>query len=479
MSIFESSAPVNFPLEQVNTWFRRRGALTRITPHWAGSVIEEAAVAPGSRAKLKSGVPGTRSVITMPWVSEVTRVEETSFTDRQLKGPFKEWEHTHDLLGTAGATVVRDSIRYELLPESEIKAKAKAGEPVRASSLVSMRRFAQRFSGKQVEKHIEAMLAERTRRLEADLAFQQRYAHEPITVVIAGASGMVGRQVQALLTGGGHTVRTLVRREPRTENEFRWNPARGTIDEAAFDGAQAVIHLGGASINTRFSEKNKKRILESRVNSTHLLAQTLAKLAPQGGPQTFICASAIGYYGANRSGELLSEESKPGGDFLAFVCKRWEEVCDPAREAGIRVVNVRTGVVQSALGGALRMQLPLFLSGAGAVLGKGENVQSWISLDDIAGIYVHALFTETLEGPVNAVAPAPVTAKKLAKTVGKAVGRPVLLRAPKLAPALLLGKDGVEQLVLADQTVSCDKLQESGYEFFETDLLTAMRHELG
>lgn len=487
MAQYSHLSTVNFPLETVLQWHRRPGALTRLTPHWAGSVEKEAhSLEPGNTSVVQAAVPGTRGLLTQKWVSEQTALSEDSFTDRMVAGPLKSWEHTHDFLTTSNQTIIRDTIDFEALPIAQGTPVSPALKNLprsaahRVTSLLSTAfKKTEPLAQRRITNFVEAMFNERNRRLEADLLFHDRYDSPSQTVVISGASGMVGTQIRALLTGGGHTVRTLVRREPSSPNEFAWDPDKGTIDLAAFDGADAVIHLGGASINTRFTEKNKKKILESRQKSTILLAETLAKLAPTGGPRTFICASAIGYYGSSRAGELLREESAAGDDFLAEVCQVWEAACEPARAAGIRVVNVRTGVVQSALGGALRLQLPLFLTGTGGAVGKGENMQSWVSLDDIAGIYVHAVLTDSLEGPVNAVAPTPVTAKKLAKTVGQAVHRPVVLPIPRLGPQLLLKKQGADELALADQNVSCSKLEQSGYTFFETDLLTALRHELG
>lgn len=470
METYTQRGTVPYPLETVLAWHRRPGALTRLTPHWAGSITRDDAVAEDVVASGKLSILGSRGVASVPWKSEILETSETGFTDVMVQGPFTKWKHAHDLLETANDTVLRDVLEIQTLTD---EAQKKLGPAQNFASTTE-----KKVLSKQLDKFFEA----RRQRLEADLGFWKRYANvEPQTVVIAGASGMVGTQVAALLTSGGHTVRTLVRREPQNPNEYRWNPESGVVDTAAFEGADAVIHLGGSSISTRFTEKNKKKILDSRVNSTRLLANALANKPAESNkwPDTFVVASAIGIYGSLRPGEELREDSALGDDFLADVCKQWESAADTAREADLRVVHVRTGLVYSALGGSLKLQLPLFLAGAGAWIGKGDQVQSWISLDDIAGIYVHAVLTDELEGAVNAVAPAPVTAKMLAKETGRALRRPVLVPAPKQAAALLLGKDGAEQLALADQTVSPAKVLSSGYVFFETDLATALKHELG
>lgn len=470
MADFTFTAAYPHPEDTVRAWFMRPGALTRATPHWAGSVIEEGdPQEPGSTARTRVALPLTSGLLTLPWVARHTRASADSFTDEMTRGPLPTWEHTHDFLLTPGDTVVRDNITFRVLRTAPTPAeKVGAG--------------AERLARAAARKQLEKVFAARERRIRADLDFHQRYESGPLTVVVAGASGMVGRQVVALLTGGGHTVRTLVRRAPEAEHEFRWNPSAGEIDTTAFEGADAVIHLGGASINQRFTEENKKKILASRVESTTLLATTLADLVRQKGanaaPQVFVCASAVGFYGPDRGNEVLTEDQDAGSGFLARVCQAWEAACEPAREAGLRVVNVRTGLVQSALGGMLRLQLPAFLSGAGGWVGSGEQVQSWISLDDIAGIYVHAVLTEKLEGPVNAVAPTPVTAKTLAKTVGRVLHRPALLPVPPAAPALILGREGAKELALASQRASADKLLASGYVFFEPELERALAHEL-
>lgn len=470
MADFTYTAAYPYDEDTVRTWFVRPGALTRATPHWAGTVTEEGKPnEPGSTARTRVALPLTSGLLTLPWTARHTRASADSFTDEMVRGPFSSWEHTHDFLSTPGDTVVRDSITFTALPTPPAPA-----EKVGAA--------AERFARAAAQKQLEKVFAARERRIGADLDFQQRYQQEPLTVVVAGASGMVGRQVVALLTGSGHRVRTLVRRAPEAEHEFRWDPSAGEVDTAAFEGADAVIHLGGVSINQRFTEENKKKILDSRVESTTLLATTLADLVRQRGadaaPRIFVCASAVGFYGPDRGNEVLTEDQDAGSSFLARVCQAWEAACEPAREAGLRVVNVRTGLVQSALGGMLRLQLPAFLSGTGGWVGSGEQVQSWISLDDIAGIYVHAVLTEKLEGPVNAVAPAPVTAKALAKTVGRVLRRPVLLPIPSAVPALALGQEGVKELALASQRASADKLLASGYVFFEPELERALAHEL-
>lgn len=481
MGNFSHTTTYNYPMEAVIAWHKRAGALTRATPPWAGFVSKDKAIKKGAQSEINVAFPGSKGLLKRKWTALITDIQERSFSDIMLEGPMEAWEHTHSFLETANHTVARDEIKY--LVSDPIKARNRIFK--KYSGLThfakNLRAGAEKIGEKTLAHHLEKVFTDRDRRIHADFDFQARYADvAPQTIVIAGASGMVGKQVSALLSTGGHTVRTLVRRDVTGENEFAWNPDRGEIDENVFVGADAVIHLGGASINTRFSLKNKKKILESRTISTELLARSIEQLQYKGeGPKTFVVASAIGYYGAQRRGEKLSENSAPGDDFLANVCKRWEQSTAPASESGVRVVNVRTGIVLSPLGGMLRMELPAFLSGVGGTIGKGANVQSWISLDDIAGIYVHAVLRNSLVGPVNAVASSPASAKEIAHLLGKALRRPAFWRIPSLVSDVLLGEEGTEQLILADQYVSNQKLIKSGYIFFEDQLNTTLKRALG
>lgn len=479
---FSYTSTYPFDVETVRTWFNRSGALTRATPHWAGQVRQEGdPQATGSKALTTVALPLTYGLVALPWEARHTATGTDSFTDEMTRGPFARWEHTHSFSEEQGRTLVRDAVEFRVLPECPLPGSG-GDNPALKGAGSALRAFlggGEKLTAPAVERQLERVFAARERRIAADLSFQQRYAREPMTVVVAGASGMVGRQVTALLTGGGHTVRTLVRGSVAGENEFVWDPENGQVDEAVFEGADALIHLGGVSISQRFTARNKKAILESRVRSTSVLAQTVARLAARGqGPRVFVCASAVGFYGLDRGNQLLTEEMQAGSGFLAEVCQQWEAACAPARDAGVRVVNVRTGLVQSALGGMLRLQLPLFGTSTGGWIGSGQQVQSWISLDDIAGIYVHAVMTESLSGPVNAVAPHPVTARELAKTVGAVLKRPVFLPIPEFGPALLLGAEGAQELALASQNASAEKLLASGYEFFEPILHAALEHEL-
>jgi uncharacterized protein (TIGR01777 family) len=242
-------------------------------------------------------------------------------------------------------------------------------------------------------------------------------------------------------------------------------------------GLDAVVHLAGESVAGRFTGAHQKAIRESRVGPTRRLAQVAADA--DGGPRIFVSASAIGYYGVDRGDEVLSEDSGRGDGFLADVVADWEEATSPATDAGLRVVNVRTGIVQSALGGTLRMMRPLFAVGLGGRLGSGAQWWSWIGLDDLLDVYYRALYDTRLSGPVNAVAPAPVRNAEFTKALGRVLRRPTLLPVPTFGPRLLLGKQGARELIEASQRVMPAKLEQLGHRFRRPGVEETLAHELG
>jgi uncharacterized protein len=290
-------------------------------------------------------------------------------------------------------------------------------------------------------------------------------------ILMSGATGLIGTALSGHLTADGHTVTRLVRREPKA-GEITWDPAAGVLDEAAFDGCDAVINLSGAGIGERrWSDEYKVELLSSRVQATELLANTMATLDQP--PGVFLSGSAIGWYG-DRGDERLDELSTGGDDFLSDLCMQWEAATLAAEKAGIRTVHLRTGVVLSAKGGALKKQLPLFKVGLGGRFGNGHQWQSWISIDDEVGAITHLLSAEMC-GAVNLTAPNPVTNSEFTSTLAKVLHRPAVLPVPLFGPKLLLGSELVETLLLAGQRVSPTALQRSGYEFHHDTLDTALR----
>jgi len=295
-------------------------------------------------------------------------------------------------------------------------------------------------------------------------------------VAITGSTGLVGSGVVASLSAAGHEVVRLVRSVPAPgENAVRWDPKRGEIDAPGLEGQDAVVHLAGENIASgRWNAARKAAVRDSRVNGTRLLCDTLAGLARP--PKTIVCASAIGYYG-DRGADVLTEESPPGAGFLPGVCREWEAAAEVLVRMGIRVVALRIGVVLSPKGGALSRMLPPFRAGLGGVIGNGRQYVSWVALDDLVGIVLHALQCEKLRGPVNAVAPVPVTNRELTEALGKVLSRPTLLPVPAFALRLALG-EMAEALLLASTRVTPRRLEETGYRFLFPELPGALRHLL-
>ena len=295
-------------------------------------------------------------------------------------------------------------------------------------------------------------------------------------ILVSGSHGLVGTAlIKFLEQEGGHEIFRLVRHAPNSRSEIEWSPDRYSIALARIEGFDAVVHLAGESIaEGRWSDEKKKRIRESRVKGTKLLGDALANLTSP--PRTLISASAIGYYG-DRGDEVLTEASTPGDGFLAELCAEWEKATALATEKGIRVVNTRFGVILDAHGGALAKMLPPFRMGIGGRLGSGKQWMSWIALDDVVGAIKFALTNEALSGPVNFVAPNPVTNSEFTKTLGKALSRPTLFPIPAFGIRLVFGEMG-DALLLSSSRVEPASLTKTGYQFQYQGLEEALRHSL-
>jgi uncharacterized protein (TIGR01777 family) len=296
----------------------------------------------------------------------------------------------------------------------------------------------------------------------------------PMHVVVSGSSGLVGTALVRRLGAQGHQVTRLVRRTPRP-GEARWNPDDGSIETAPLKNADAVVHLAGAGIaDHRWTDEYKRTLLDSRVRGTTLIASTFANLSTK--PSVLISGSAIGFYGAH--GDEVLDESSPAGDgFLADLCVQWEGATAAAEDAGIRVAHIRTGIVLSRVGGALKKQLPLFKLGLGGRIGSGKQWQSWISIDDEVGAIIH-LLTSTLSGAVNLTSPNPVRQRDFARSLGHALHRPAFLPIPSFGPKLLLGSELVDNVVVTGQRVMPKALLDDGYSFGQTTLESAFAHVL-
>lgn len=294
-------------------------------------------------------------------------------------------------------------------------------------------------------------------------------------ILVTGSSGLVGSALLPALRAAGHQVTAVVRRAPRSgAAEVQWDPLGGGAT-TVFEGADAVVHLAGENIGAgRWSAARKSLILNSRVQGTQTLATTLARLSHP--PRVLVSASAQGYYG-NRGDELLQEDSAPGNDFLAEVCRQWESATQPASRAGVRVVLLRFGLILSSAGGALPRTLPLFRLGLGGKLGSGRQWWSWIAIDDVVSLIQFALAQNALRGPVNAVAPNPVTNAEFTRVVAHVLSRPALFPAPAFILRAALG-EMADSLLLASQRVRPAASLAAGFTYTYPVLEPALRHIL-
>lgn len=293
---------------------------------------------------------------------------------------------------------------------------------------------------------------------------------EPKTILVTGASGLVGKPLCAALEGRGHTVRRLSRSQ---DAEYTWGIDRGYIDPSALKSVDVVIHLAGETVSQRWSDAAKQRILKSRTKSTALLASNILK---QPTPPALISASGISYYGIERQGHL-DEAATSGDGFLAEVTRQWEGAAQPLLDAGVRVAFLRTGIVLSKQGGALAKMLTPFKLGVGGRIGSGQQKMSWISLADLVNAYAFAVENESVAGAINAVAPEPVTNQEFTKTLGFVIGRPTIFALPSAVVKLLFGEMG-EETVLSDLSVVPARLTKLNFEWEEPALEDALRRTI-
>lgn len=309
--------------------------------------------------------------------------------------------------------------------------------------------------------------------VEQDRMNDQEAATSTKCIAVTGASGLVGSRLREEIDTRGDRILQLVRRKPTSyEQQVQWDPAAGTISAERLEGVDAVVHLAGENIaGGRWTDDLKRRIRDSRVKGTTFLSETLAGLEKR--PEVLVCASAIGFYG-DRGTRELDETAESGTGFLPDVCREWEAACEPARQAGIRVVNLRIGVVMAKEGGALEKMLLPFKMGVGGVVGSGQQYWSWVGIEDVVGSILHAIDTKSLVGPVNAVAPDAVTNREFTKTLGRVLSRPTVLPLPAFAAKIVLGQMA-NDLLLASTRVVPKRLEESGYAFRQPNLETALR----
>lgn len=303
-------------------------------------------------------------------------------------------------------------------------------------------------------------------------------------VAITGATGLIGGELSSVLRAEGHRVTGVTRSRPGPD-EIRWSPSEGRLDPADLRGVDAVVHLAGEPIgfsswepkaiaDARWTPETKRRLLDSRVQGTTLLARTLAEM--DGGPRVLVSASAIGYYG-DRGDEPLTEASASGSLFLSELCRQWEASAQPARDAGLRVVHPRIGIVQSPRDGAVQRSLPLFRLGLGGPFGSGGQWWSWVMLEDVIGILRHAVVDDGVAGPINVTAPTPVTNLEWTRTLGRVLGRPTVLPVPRFGPRLVFG-ELADELIYVSAKVLPEATLASGYRYHFTDLEAGLRSVL-
>ena len=447
MSI-EYDSIVDHPLEEVFAWHTRPGAMPRLVPPWQPmTVVAETPSLAAGRAVL--GLPAG-----MRWIAQHDpavydpphRFADALSADGPMSWPPRvigHWRHTHDFAEAGpGRTRVHDHVDTTV-----------PGAALRPTFVYRHRQLADDLAA-----HRDAVDA----------------GCGPLVVAVTGATGLVGSQLSAMLTSGGHRVIRLVRHSPKGPDERQWDPRRPAPD--LLTGVDAVVHLAGASIAGRFTAAHRAAIRDSRIEPTRRLAELAAT---SGGPGTFVSASAIGYYGFDRGDAVLDEDSDRGDGFLADVVADWEAATVPAADAGLRVSAVRTGIVQSSAGGTLRLFRPLFAAGLGGRLGSGRQWLSWIGLDDLLDVYYRALWDERLRGPVNAVAPEPVRNADYTRALAGVLHRPAVLPVPSIGPRVLLGAQGARELAEANQRVTPAKLAALGHRFRHPRVTEALAHQLG
>lgn len=452
---FTHRTEIAAPVDEAFAWHERPGAFERLAPPWETMTVEHAS------GGIKDGGKLTFAMKVGPiwqrWSAEHFGYQQNrQFCDRQAAGPFAQWEHTHGFSAKGdGGTVIEDRVSYRL--------------PAEPFSNLAPRCL--------VEDKLESSFAWRAFTVKHDIEFHHRLGMAPKRVLVTGSSGMVGGQLVPFLTSGGHSVVRLLRGSKRGgPGTLSWNPKAGfdAGELAALEGIDAVVNLAGENIMGVWTDEKKRRLRDSRVPYTRLLCEGLAKL--QRKPTVLVSASASGIYG-NREDEELTEESLTGVGFLADLSREWEEATRPAVEAGIRVVNLRIGVVLDPRGGALKVARMPFLFGLGGKLGTGRQWMSWIALDDLISMIVFAIGTPSVSGPLNACAPRPVTNAEFTKELAKAVHRPAAFPVPAFAVRRVTGD--LANVFLGSIRMAPRKALAAGFQFRFPQLPTALPMLLG
>lgn len=443
------------PSKRLFAQFERPGQFERLLPPWTKVkvVSKTDGLHDGAEVVLEIGSLWKRF-----WhLRHLNYIAGWKFCDEQVSGPFKVWKHIHSFIPAGdSACILEEAITYRL-PGGAVG----------------------RLFNNSIRRELKRLFHYRQEVISNDI---QLISHlkkqDSMRILISGSSGLIGSELVPFLKSNGHQVVELVRKknDERTDTIW-WDPEYQYLNEASLEGFDAVIHLAGKSIGSgRWNAALKKEMMDSRVKGTKLLANTLSRLRYP--PKVFLCASAVGIYG-DRGEQECVEETVGGSDFLAEVCHQWEGATDAAKKAGIRTVNMRFGVVLTPRGGALATMLTPFKWGVGGKLGSGTQYVSWIAMDDLLALILFALFNTHLSGPVNAVAPFPVTNAELAHSLGSVLRRPSMIPVPAFALHLLLGKEMAQELLLNSTRAIPKKLLQEGYPFLYPQLEGALKHLLG
>jgi uncharacterized protein (TIGR01777 family) len=456
-----SAMPVS--ADELYAWHSRPLAFQRLQPLWERIDMKNVMGVFGTdgytvefRTKVLGPVKGR-------WIAEAFDFRPgAGFQDRQVRGPFTFWNHTHRF--------IPDGTERSFLEEF-IEYRMPGGALGRL------------FGGRMARRRLAAVFAYRHALTASDLRRHNLYRDRPrLTIAVTGSRGLIGSNLVPFLTTGGHRVVRLVTGEssaPFADGTkwVGWNPS-APLSPETLDGVDAVVHLAGENVATgRWRESKKRKIIESRTTPTRYLAEAVAALPAERRPRVLVSASAVGFYG-NRGDEPLTEDSSRGTGFFPEVCTAWEEATNPARDAGIRTVNLRIGVVLTPAGGALGKQLFAFKAGLGAVLGSGKQWVPWITIGDVVGAIHHALMTETLSTPVNVCSPNSVTNREFTKTLGRVLRRPAFFWLPRFFLRTVFGEIADEAL-LASMKITPKQLHESGFVFDHPELEAGLRFVLG